>query len=135
VLLGLKRIISSYCGEAISEVIIPILREYDITPKLGVFITDNAESNDTAIKAILSDIRPDLAVFPRRARCFGHIINLAAKAFLFGTDIEAFETVVDQVSDDTAWDSKVIKDSQVTWRKKGVVGRFHNLTIFIRSLP
>jgi hypothetical protein len=101
-LLGLKRMMSSYCGEAILEVITPILREYDIASKLGVFVTDNAESNNTAIKAILSDIRPDLAVFPRRARCLGHIINLAAKVFLFGTDIKAFETVIDQVSNNTS---------------------------------
>jgi hypothetical protein len=62
---------------------------------------DNTELNNTVIKAILSDIRPDLTVFPRRPRYLGHIINLTAKAFLFGTDIEVFKAVVSQVSNNT----------------------------------
>ena len=28
----------------------------------------------------------------RRLRCFGHIINLVAQAFLFGQDVQAFQT-------------------------------------------
>jgi hypothetical protein len=77
------------------------LREYNIILKLGVFIIDNIELNNAVINAILSDIRLNFAVFPRRARYLGYIINLAAKAFPFGTDIEAFKMVVGQVSNNT----------------------------------
>ena len=134
-LMGLKRMEGSHGGEAMAEVIIPVLREYNIAPKLGVFVTDNAESNDNAITAILRELRPDLDMYSRRGRCLGHIINLAAKAFLFGTDVEAFENVVKQIDEDTEFDSKVMKNAQAAWRKKGVVGRFHNLTVFVRSSP
>ena len=90
-LLGLKRIKGPHGGDNIAEVIIPVLEEYEVSPRLGVFVIDNAESNDTAIRSILAQIRPELALTPRRARCLGYIINLVAKAFLFGSDTKAFE--------------------------------------------
>ena len=82
----------AYSGENIAEVAIPVLQEYGVIAKLGVFVTDNAESNDTAIRHILAAIRPDIKdADSRRARCLGHIINLAAKAFLFSKDVKAFK--------------------------------------------
>lgn len=134
-LLGMKRMKGQHSGENIAGVIIPVLIEYEVTPRLGVFIADNAGDNDTAIRVILAQLRPDLSIDSRRARCLGHIINLAAKAFLFGSDIEAFEEAVEKVTDDTPVDSKTMRDAQVAWRKKGVIGRFHNLTVFIRATP
>jgi len=54
-------------------------------PKLGYFIADNDGRNDTCIRAILKKHRLDIKdPNSRRVRCLGHIINLAAKAFLFG---------------------------------------------------
>jgi hypothetical protein len=135
VLLGLKRMKGPHSGENIAEVMIPVLKEYEVAPRLGVFIADNADSNDTAIRSILTQIRPDLDPVSHRARCLGHIINLAAKAFLFSSDTEAFESIVKQVTDDTPFDSKTMKEAQAAWRKKGAIGRFHNLTVFIRSSP
>jgi hypothetical protein len=35
---------------------------------------------------ILRRLRQDQDLKTRRLRCFGHVINLAAKAFLFGKD-------------------------------------------------
>ena len=134
-LLGMKRMKGQHSGENIAGVMIPVLEEYEIAPWLGVFVADNAGDNDTAIRAILAQLRPDLNIDSRRARCLGHIINLAAKAFLFGSDIDAFEEVVEKVTDDTPMDSKTMKDAQVAWRKKGMIGRFDNLTVFIRATP
>jgi hypothetical protein len=132
-LLGLKRMKGPHGGDNIAEVIIPVLEEYGVTSRLGVFVADNAESNDTAIRAILTQLRPELNVASRRARCLGHIINLAAKAFLFGSDTEAFDEIAEQVTDDTPFDSKTMKDAQAAWRRKGAIGKFHNLVVFIRS--
>ena len=36
-------------------------------------------------------LSPESDPVHRRLRCWGHIINLAAKAFLSGTDSKAFE--------------------------------------------
>lgn len=58
----------------------------------GFFIADNARPNDTAIRAILRDLDADVKdPDGRRVRRLGHIINLVAKAFLFGKDVEGLE--------------------------------------------
>jgi hypothetical protein len=54
VLLGLKRIKGPHSRENITEVIIPVLKEYKVTLRLRVFITDNADSNNTVIRLILT---------------------------------------------------------------------------------
>ena len=56
ILLGLKRMMVGHVGEDIAEVVIAVLKQYSIMNKLGVFIVDNADSNDTAIKAIFKII-------------------------------------------------------------------------------
>lgn len=136
VLLALKRLTGPHGGENIAEVIIPILQEYKIVDRLGVFVTDNAKSNDTAIRAILRQLRPDLQLKARRSRCLGHIINLVAKAFLFGTNVKAFETATNVIDKDTASiNSETIKKAQKAWRDQGAIGKLHNLVIFIRGSP
>jgi hypothetical protein len=136
VLVGLKRMKGAHSGENIAEVAIPVLQEYGITAKLGVFVADNAESNDVAIRHILAVLRPDIKdPNSRRSRCLGHIINLAAKAFLFGKDVEAFEQITNTVDDTTSMDSEAMKKAQLAWRSKGAIGRLHNVAVFIRANP
>jgi hypothetical protein len=132
----MKKMLGTHHGEDISEAILPVLEEYKIGPNLGVFVADNADSNDTAIRAMLQVLRPDLNIEDCRSRFLGHILNLAAKAFLFGKETSAFEDVVDLVNEnDEAVESDKMKKAQDLWRKKGPVGRFHNIVVFIRSSP
>jgi hypothetical protein len=64
----------------------------EILLKLGYFIADNDGRNDICIRAILKKYRPNIKdPNSRRVRCLGYIINLAAKAFLFGKIIDAFK--------------------------------------------
>ena len=94
VLLGLKRMKARHTGEDIAEVILPILHHYDIINKIGVWVADNANSNDTTIKAILKVIDSRIKdISPYQSRCLGHIINLATKAFLFDKEIDAFKAI------------------------------------------
>ena len=65
-------------------VIIEVVNEYDFVEKLGVYVGDNAESNDTAWKESLKILNPNRDSKTSRSRCLGHIINLATKAFIFG---------------------------------------------------
>jgi hypothetical protein len=67
------------------------------------------------VKAILAHLLPKLEdPDSRRVRCLGHIINLAAKAFLFGKDADAFE-------EESETKKKLCKLEAVRelWRKKG----------------
>lgn len=86
--------------------------------------------NDRAIDYVLKVIEPDLELRKaRRARCIAHLINLTARAFLFGSSVEAFEEDapvpdVCQLSEEQA--------AQERWRKKGSIGKLYNITSYIR---
>jgi hypothetical protein len=71
----------------------------------------------------------------RRSRCIGHIINLVAQSFLHGKDCEAFlnEEAVDEAV--SARNHEVLRRQQARWRKKGPVGKFHNIMVYIRRSP
>jgi hypothetical protein len=135
-LLALRRMRDAHSGEQIGEVVISVVREYGIEPqRLGVFVADNAETNDVAWRYALQTLCPLRDASKSRSRCLGHIINLAAKAFIFGTDVEVFETTVDAVNDLTPMDSRVMRDAQDAWRQRGPIGKVHNIVTFIRSSP
>ncbi|KAL6406027.1 putative Transposase-like protein [Ilyonectria robusta] len=60
-----------------------------------------------------------------RLCCQGHIINLAAKAFLFVTDNEKLER------DDAGLHNVTLKQIEA-WRKKGPLGKLHNFVVYIQ---
>ncbi|KAG8352263.1 hypothetical protein FVEN_g9685 [Fusarium venenatum] len=60
-----------------------------------------------------------------RLRCQGHIINLAAKAFLFVTDNKKLEL------DDPGVHNVTLKHIKA-WRKKGPLGKIYNFVVFIQ---
>jgi hypothetical protein len=127
--------LGAHGGEQISKIIIEVAREYRIEDRLGVFVGDNAESNDTTWKETLEVLHPGRDSKASRSRCLGHIINLAAKAFIFGKNVEAFEAVVDTVNNSTPIDSQAMRTAQNEWRKRGALGKVHNIVIFIRCSP
>ena len=130
-LAGMRQIKGSHSGKNIVEAVIPIIQAMSVIDRLGFFIGDNASTNDTAIRAILNQLRPDIEESDsRRVRCFGHIINLAAKAFLFGKDADAFEEESQVKKELTKLE--LVRD---LWRKKGPLGKLHNTVSFIRKTP
>ena len=98
-LLAFRRIYRSHSGENQAAIILDVLKEYEIkSDKLGVFVCDNATSNDSAVALVLKALYPGITnqeVVARRLRCFGHIINLAAQALLDPTAAEAAIAVRD----------------------------------------
>jgi hypothetical protein len=77
-LAGMRRLKGAHTGEGIAEVVIPIIKAMGVTDQLGFFLGDNAGPNDNAIRAILSQLRPDIKdPDSRRVLRIGHIINLA----------------------------------------------------------
>jgi hypothetical protein len=53
VVLALRRLQGAHSGENMAEVLLQIFREYGISRRIGFFIGDNAESNDTCIDTVL----------------------------------------------------------------------------------
>ena len=130
VLLGIKHVKGSHTGENLAYNLMKLIEDYQFKDKLGYFMLDNAENMDTAVKCLLASIDPQLKPKERRLRCIGHIINLIAKAFLFGADAKHYE-----IDDDFLLASEDIEESLNLWRKLGPVGKIHNLVKFIRSSP
>lgn len=65
-----------------------------------------------------------------RLRCNGHIINLAAQAFLFHTEDEALAE-----ENNTKLLSLPTEVEMARWRKKGPLGRLHNIVVHIQRSP
>jgi hypothetical protein len=118
----------AHSGENIAEAMLPILREIGVISKLGFFITNNVSNNNTCVRAICQSLdikNPDT----RRVRYLDHIINLAAKAFLFGEDVDAFELITN------ARERGHLKVLRESWRKKGPISKFYNTIKYIRITP
>ena len=111
------------------------MKEYDMIDRLGVFMADNALNCDKACELLVSELCPNESPTARRARCFGHIVNLAAKAFIFGAEDEGFVITAEQLETATLRDYEAAQREMALWRKKGAFGKFHNIVKFIRASP
>ena len=133
-LIGMKRVNRDYSGENIAEVVIKVIREYGIAEKLGYIQADNAGNNDTCVASIFAQISPSINPRHRRLRCHGHIINLAAKAFLFGDKAEAFEIEADNLGN-LKLEIKYEQELLRLWRRRESIGKLHNIVSYIRRSP
>ncbi|KAF6528137.1 hypothetical protein HZS61_008439 [Fusarium oxysporum f. sp. conglutinans] len=121
VLLGLPRLVGPHSGENIAPYVKGVIDQYEMGSKLGYFMLDNAESNDTCLEALARWFPMDVG--RRRLRCIGHIINLVVRAVIFGSNVSKFETELRGATDEFSFD---------IWVKKGAIGRLHNLATYIR---
>lgn len=76
-LLGLPQIEGRHSGENLAD-------RVSLEDRIGYFVTDNAENNDTCLEDLGTEFGFDKQ--HKRLRCCGHIINLVARSILFGTD-------------------------------------------------
>ena len=134
-LLSLERVEGSHGGENQARIMVQLFRDFDISKKVGFFTADNADSCDTAVRAILKALKPHLTEYQRvklerqvRIRCFGHVLNLSAKAFLEGASSEIFDSAYNKDNLDVDTELRLLKE----WRKYGPVGKLHNAVHFIR---
>ena len=121
--LGVPELRTRHFGHNIAAEILDVLDAYGIQDKIGYFTLDNAESNDKAMEVIGGEL--GFVGSTRRGRCFGHTLNLSAKALLFGHNVEAFE---EQLSGEAA----MSEAEHTLWRRKGPVGKLHNLVVDVR---
>jgi hypothetical protein len=93
--LALKDIIGKNKGENLANAIVEVLEEWGFVSKLGCFVMDNAENNDTMMDSLKRELarKWHIRYNPKthRLRCQGHIINLAVQSFLFVTNSENIE--------------------------------------------
>jgi hypothetical protein len=134
-LLAFRRVEGSHTAENIKEVVVFILREYqiDTEDKMGYFMLDNATNNDLAVKLILQELFPHWSndrIKRRRLRCLGHVVNLAAQRFIHGGNTEeAFQELRDSFMEEEA--GVVLGQSQ----RLTTLGTLHSLIRYIRMTP
>jgi hypothetical protein len=122
VLLALPCIQESHTAANLSIQIASILRHFKIDERsFSNAITDNASENAACMDLLRDELFVDTS--KRYIRCMGHVINLVAQQVLFGKDVQAFE---DSLIDVTAEEIELRN-----WRRKGPIGRLHNLIRYI----
>jgi len=133
-LIALPAIEGQHTGTNIAEVTFNVTENYGISKQIGYCMLDSATNNDTALdnfhSLLVSNYGEEaIPIQPteRRLRCIGHIINLAAKSLLFGSDIEAFEFESNTLTEN---DLEIESEFQ-RWRQVGTIGKLHNLVTFI----
>jgi len=109
----------------ISATIQSILDRFKIPPQqLEYFVADNASENDRCVKDLEEAFGYQHGW--RRIRCMGHVINLVARALLFGENPDGFEEENQESM------VEIIKQ-QKQWRALGPIGKLHNVVVWIRS--
>ena len=132
-LLALRRLKGEHSGENQAALLLAILKEYGIADKVGYFMLDNASVNDKAVDILLSKLKPEWTEEQRRSRrlrCLAHIINLCAQSMLVGGD--AYKACQDLEVFSLEGDQKSVAEF---WRKRGSLGRLHNIVKYIRMTP
>jgi len=121
-LIALPKLYGAHTGANIGKAILDTLDLYNITEKLGYFMLNNATSNNTAVEAIIKELRHHevtrtISAKEARLRCSEHIINLVVKSLFFSTNVEAL---------------KIESVEFETWQRIGPIGRLHNIIRHIR---
>ena len=124
-LLALPKQAGKHSGFNMAETVNAIIASYSLQDKVGYFTTDNASANKTCLELIAKEHGFDYD--KRWVRCCGHVFNLVGQAALFGSDSEAF-------SSDIA--AATVEELELQrWRKKGPIGKLHNIVHWINRSP
>jgi hypothetical protein len=120
-LLGLK-VLDGHYGADMADVLLKLIRTYNIEDKIGAFQTDNASNNDTALAVLAANMTGAFDTKQLRLRCFGHIINLVVKALLFSNASPSLQEQLGEAGDEGAFN---------VWREQGAIGKLHNIVYYI----
>ncbi|KID81510.1 transposase-like protein [Metarhizium guizhouense ARSEF 977] len=132
-LLALRRVWGSHSGDNQATTIYGVFGEYGIRDRIGAGVCDNASSNDTCLVSLFRQLSPAMTeedIRNHRTRCFGHMTGLAGRALLWGEDADSFER---EAFTEAAF--QVGERELRLWRKRGAVGKLHNIVRFVRASP
>lgn len=125
ILLALPRQRGRHSGSNIAETIAEVICHHSLQEKIGYFVSDNAKNNPKALSYLVAEF--GFNAQHCWLRCIGHIFNLCGQAVLFGKDSDAFEREVS--------DLEVEQLQLREWRKKGPIGKLHNVLVYLDASP
>lgn len=139
-LLGLKRLFGVHSGQNQAELVWYMISQYQIENTLGYFTLDNASNNSTALRSIqsqlnqykspcsYSSIDTEFINNSRYIRCYGHVLNLIVKVFLYGK--RSSKLIKDKAEKQTMDQEN---EQLEHWRKVGPLGKLRNITVWIHG--
>lgn len=80
VLLGFEPLHGKHSGANLSDILLDILRKYDIEDRVLAVTTDNASNNDTLIKSLQQNLTDNTTLI--RIPCLAHVIQLSLNELL-----------------------------------------------------
>ena len=123
-----------YRAEEQADAFLRVIKEYNISHnRIGAFVSDNHGSNDKMIRILKKDIEELPPVEHIRVRCLGHVINLAASAFIYKQNNEADELSKPLLPTQGKKKDKDEIKAPSEWRKLGPVGKLFNLVKLIHA--
>jgi hypothetical protein len=139
VLLGLTATGGSHTGENMAASLEQLIIDFRLGSSIGFFIADSASNNDKAVELLSRNFQVN--VDRQRLRCAAHIINLVCQAILLGTDTDCVKDALAESYDEDAVIEQFNKEvtseqtALIAWRKKGPVGKLHNLVVHVKGSP
>ena len=136
-LLALRGVNGSHSGVNQGNLVWRIFTEYAINKLIGYFTLDNASNNLSCLDH--SSIQFNLALegtgqsfetSSRYIRCFGHVLNLVVRVFLYGRKSLRLGGNAEEKDAITA-ENKAIDE----WRRIGPFGKLRNLITWIHGSP
>lgn len=107
-LLGLPELEAGHKGSEVARLFLERIEQLGIADKIGCITSDNATANDTAMSAISSLLNDRTITWDpvqHRTRCLGHMLNLAAQAFIAAPNKEAVDHAMAHSQPDEAFDN------------------------------
>ncbi|KAK8013648.1 hypothetical protein PG991_009241 [Apiospora marii] len=124
IILGMPEVAGCHDGDTIGSSIVKLVNAYNIGNKTGYFTLGNANNMDTAMEFIGNAFGFD--GHRCRGRCFGHILNFAAKALLNPLPTEG--DAIDQYLDDN---EQLTSAHYGFWSRQGPIGKLRILVIAV----
>jgi len=92
--IALRRVYKDHSRENQTKLLMEIFKEFELTDRLGYFVSNNIIINDSCIDIFFKIFKSDFSADERthrRLRYYGHILNLAANAYLWGKNSSSFD--------------------------------------------
>jgi hypothetical protein len=122
-----------YRAEEQADAFLRVLQEYNIShSQIGAFTSDNHGSNDKMLRILKKSILDLPPIEHIRIRCLGHVINLAASAFIYKQNNEVDKIASQGQNEGKKKEKEEIKQP-LEWRKLGPVGKLFNLVKLIHA--
>ncbi|XP_078444856.1 zinc finger BED domain-containing protein DAYSLEEPER-like [Wolffia australiana] len=137
--LTIRQLEGTHTGECLSEIVVEVLSDFNVSAKVCALTMDNASNNTTMMAKLereLRSVNPHFTV-KRHVMCIAHVINLVMQVGLKALDVidEAPETAfVDDVDlTDIVNDSPVEELAGEAISLGGVVRRLREVVVAIRG--